>query len=227
MSTGRPILHLFDDPNLNARIQRRLPSLFARAQAQVERGGRVGMEAGTLREKVLIALLILKYGRHQVETETPVTEHELDVRVGGYGVSIKTTTLTKPATRFTIKVNWTVDAQTAQAFYENYEPKYDILLATICWENEGGLYVIPVEVQEEVMTQLGRDKYLEKPKQGTNPRGVELSAEAVNQLLKHSETKRLSIDWRISEEHRERLREQSLNKWIELWQQEEQSESEA
>jgi len=177
------------------------------------------MEAGTLREKVLIALLIYKFGKHQVNPDVSVIEPEADVLVGGYGVSIKTITLSTPTAVPSFKVSWTVDASAAQAFYDTYNPKVDILLATICKDCEGGLFVIPIEVQNRVLQDIGRSKFLNLPKPGTNPRGVEISREAVSQMLAQPHTKRLSISWRISKSRAE-LREQSLQQWIELWQQE-------
>ncbi len=178
------------------------------------------MEAGTLREKVLIALLMFKYGKEKVQIDISVTEPEADALVDGHCVSIKTVTLGSPTSIPTFKVSWTVDASSARHFAENYEPTCDILLATICKSCQGGLYVIPKEAQQEVLSKKGKSGYLSLPKPGTNPRGVELTREAVKNLLDHEKTQRLPIEWMINKT-REELREQSLLQWIELWQQEE------
>ncbi len=220
MPAQRAILQLFDDPKINQRIQTRLPLLFALAEAQVERGGRVGMEAGTLREKVLIALLMFKYGRDKVRIDISVSEPEVDAVVDGHCVSIKTVTISSPTNTPTFKVSWTVDSSSAQQFLQAYEPKCDILLATICKGCQGGLYVVPVEAQQDVLNNMKRSEYLKLPKQGTNPRGVELSRAAAKQVLAHPKTQLLPIEWRTTKT-REELIERSLLQWIELWQQEE------
>ena len=48
------------------------------------------MEVGSVREKIIIALLIYKFGKENVETEIPITEPEVDVKLFGNPVSIKT-----------------------------------------------------------------------------------------------------------------------------------------
>jgi hypothetical protein len=90
------------------------------------------MEVGSLREKILIALLIYKLGDDSVETEIPITEAAVDARVCGQPVSIKTIT-----GNGRVKVAWTVDAAKAWQFVESYEPTCDILLAQIKMGSEG------------------------------------------------------------------------------------------
>ncbi|MEW6569048.1 MAG: ThaI family type II restriction endonuclease [Chloroflexota bacterium] len=43
---------------------------------------------------------------------------------------------------------------------------------------------------------VGRDRYLKLPKRGTNPRGVEISAEAMGRLVDHTATRSIPIDWK-------------------------------
>ena len=50
------------------------------------------MEVGSLHERIIIALLIYKFGEANVETEIPITEPEVDVKLFGEPVSIKTIT---------------------------------------------------------------------------------------------------------------------------------------
>lgn len=229
MSEQRLILTLFDDEQTNLKIQRKLPLLFGLAEAQVMRGGKVGMEAGVLREKVLIALLIYKYSKDKVNYNISTTESETDVQVDGHCVSIKTVTLQSPTTIPTVKVSWTVDAQSADDFVKKYKPKCDILLAVICRDKSVqqseqsnasqrglGLYIIPIEVQLKVLQALGHDKYLKKPKQGTNPRGIEFSKEAMRNILFHGDTKYLPISWVLPRSYEE-LQERSYEQWVELW----------
>jgi len=76
-----PLDELFRDEALCEKIRRKLPFLFALAEQQASRAGRVGMEVGTLREQILIALLIYKFGEASVDLDIPITEHEVDVLV--------------------------------------------------------------------------------------------------------------------------------------------------
>jgi len=57
---------LFEDRLLVEKIKRKLPYLFKLAELSVSRGGKVGMEVGVLREQVIIALLIHKFGYESV-----------------------------------------------------------------------------------------------------------------------------------------------------------------
>ena len=52
------IAELFDDEKIVVRIQERLPLLFHLAELESSCGGKVGMEVGSIREKIIIALLI-------------------------------------------------------------------------------------------------------------------------------------------------------------------------
>lgn len=86
------------------------------------------MEVGSLREKIIIALLIYKFGEENVETEIPITEPEIDVKLFGEPISIKTIT---GKSLSGVKLIWTVDAQKAREFRESYYPHCDILLIQI------------------------------------------------------------------------------------------------
>lgn len=75
---------IFDDSLIVAKIQRRLPYLFQLAELESKRGKQTGMEVGTLRERIIIALLMYKFGEDNIETEIPITEPEVDVRLFQY-----------------------------------------------------------------------------------------------------------------------------------------------
>lgn len=126
------LVEIFEDKNLVDKIRKRLPYLFQLAELESSRAGKVGMEVGSLREKILTALLIYKFGEENIETEIPITEPEVDVRVFGYPISIKTITGMGG-----VKFSWTVDAQKAREFMETYIPKTDILLVQIKWGVNG------------------------------------------------------------------------------------------
>lgn len=60
------VFELLNDERICEKICQRLPYLFALAELEASRAGRVGMEIGTLREQILIALLIYKFGEEEV-----------------------------------------------------------------------------------------------------------------------------------------------------------------
>ncbi len=58
------LAELFKDGKFAEEVQTKLPYLFHLAELELSRAGKVGMEVGTLREHILIALLIYKvWGR--------------------------------------------------------------------------------------------------------------------------------------------------------------------
>jgi len=50
------------------------------------------MEVGSLRERIIVALLIYKFGEENVKTDIPITEPEVDVKLFNQPISIKTIT---------------------------------------------------------------------------------------------------------------------------------------
>ncbi len=179
------------------------------------------MEVGTLREQILIALLIYKFGKEEVNLDIPITEHEVDVRVLGHPLSIKTVTAQSrsiPA----VKIVWTVDWNQVAKFVEAYEPKCDLLLVIVRWGGVGGFYGIPLQAQVEVLQTLGKERYLKLPKRGTNPRGVEISPMGVRELLEHPNTKALMIKWqRPADLTARELELAPYMPWLRYWQSEE------
>jgi hypothetical protein len=215
-----PLDELFGDERLCEKIRLKLPFLFDLAEQQASRGGRVGMEVGTLREQILIALLIYKFGEAKVDLDIPITEHEVDVRVLGHPLSIKTVTAQSQRTP-DVKIVWTVDWNKVEEFVRTYEPKYEMLLVIVRWGNMGGFYGIPLQAQREIFEQLGKERYLRIPKPGTNPRGVDISSVAVEALLKHRSTKALTIAWSPPDNlTAEELRLAPYKRWLQYWQEE-------
>jgi|SRR3972149_3443940 len=84
------LIKIFEDAKLVEKIKTRLPYLFQLAELESSRAGKIGMEVGSAREKIIIALLIYKFGEANVETEIPITEHEVDVKLFEEPVSVKT-----------------------------------------------------------------------------------------------------------------------------------------
>ncbi|MEM2760181.1 MAG: ThaI family type II restriction endonuclease [Nitrososphaerales archaeon] len=200
---------IFDDEQLVTKIKQRLPHLFQLAELDASRAGKLGMEIGSVRERVLIALLMHKFGEENVETEIPITESEVDVKLFGEPVSIKTITTTGTSG---VKVVWTVDAQRAKAFRETYVPSCDILLVRINWGGIGGLFFIPLHVQQAIFGSIGRNNYLKLPTPNTNPRGVEFASDAMSRLLTHTNTRSIEINW-----NRQTVRYNPYQRWVDYW----------
>jgi hypothetical protein len=138
------------------------------------------MDVGSLRERILVALLIHKFGAENVETEFPITEPEIDAKLFRFPVSIET--------------------------------RYKILLVNIEWNRTGGVFYIPLQVQKRVFEEIGREEYIKLPVPGTNPRGVELSKEALLRLLKDKETRSIEIEWR-----RAKIDFNPYQRWLDYW----------
>ena len=205
---NNPMKDLFSDNRLVLRIKNKLPKLFHIAELESSRAGKIGMEVGSAREKVIVALLIYKYGKEKVNTNIPITEAETDVIVNKIPYSIKTITGNGG-----VKAVWTVDASSAANFIENYIPKCHIILIQINWGyTRGGFSLIPLQVQKKVLDKLGKEKYLKLPKAGTNPRGVEFTREAIETMLADKETLKIDVDWK-----KEVLEYDTYKKWVEYW----------
>ncbi len=200
---------IFEDDKLVEKIKKRLPHLFHLAELESSRAGKIGMEVGSLRERIIVALLIYKFGEANVETEIPITKPEVDVALLGQPVSIKTIT----GKGFGgVKLIWTVDAQKAKEFRENYLPHCDILLIQINWDSVGGLYYIPWEAQKRLFDKIGRERYVKLPKPGTNPRGVEISKEALSSLVEDEMSKLIEIGWQWTE-----VDYNPYKRWVDYW----------
>jgi hypothetical protein len=201
---------LFEDKILIQKIRNRLPSLFQLAEEESSRAGRIGMEVGSVREKIIIALLIHKFGFENVNTDIPITEKEIDVKVFNRPISIKTKT---GRSLSGIKIIWTVDAISARDFLNNYRPICDTIFTQIIWNDYAGFYYIPIDAQNNCFKFLKAERYIKLPKEGTNPRGVEITEEAMSRLLADQSIKKIDIFW-----NRSTTKYNIYKRWIELWQ---------
>ena len=208
---------VFEDGKLVDRIKKRLPYLFQLAELESSRAGKIGMEVGSLRERIIVALLIYKFGHSNVETEIPITEPEVDVRLSKHPISIKTITGKRVGG---VKLIWTVDAQKAIEFRKNYNPHCDILLVQINWNNNGGFYYLPVEAQKRIFSKIGRENYIKLPKAGTNPRGVEITKEALSSIVSNDLSRGIKIYWR-----RVKIDYNPYKRWIDYWKEDQLYES--
>jgi len=206
---------LFDDNLIVKRVKNKLPHLFQLAELESSRNGKIGMEIGSVRERILIALLMYKFGIDIVDPDIPITAPEVDVIVQGTPLSIKTMT-TNSDKWSSVKLIWTVDAQKALEFKNKYTPSCDILMAKIHWNGNGKLLLFSKESQIAILNKIGRDKYIKLPKENTNARGVEISPEALGLLEKCEDTRCIDINFaREKIDYRE-----VYTKWLDAWREE-------
>ena len=203
------LTEIFTDKNVVEKIKKRLPYLFQLAELESSRAGKTGMEVGSVRERIIVALLIYKFGEANVETEIPITESEVDAKLFGEPVSVKTIT---GKSLGGVKLIWTVDAQKAIEFRENYYPSCDILLVQINWGDTGGFFYIPVDLQEKLFDKMGRENYIKLPKAGTNPRGAEITKESLSNLVADKQCQRIIIEWQKT-----KIDFNPYKKWVDFW----------
>ena len=178
-------------------ISVKLPMLFAIAEAESKRGGKIGMEVGVMRERILVSMFRHYFGPDNVNSDLPTTEPETDVVVCDISISIKTITYTSQEFRGSgVKIVWTVDKDSVDEFVKTYKPSADLLFSDISWNHTNrGLFYIPQSVQEYTQTRLGSEGYVKRHRLGTNPRGVEYSREAMHMMLNHQDTMSMKIKW--------------------------------
>lgn len=204
---------IFDDNFIVKRVQNKLPHLFQLAEMECQRNGKVGMEVGSTREKILIALLMYKFGLDDVDADIDITVPEIDVFVKHEPLSIKTVTTKNNQWSNGVKLVWSVDAATASNFKQKYTPTCGMMLARIQWEDNGALYFFSKELQTNVMNTIGKDAYMVLPKPGTNARGVELSSTALENLTTHPAARKIDIFFKREElDYRE-----VYTKWLDAW----------
>lgn len=199
---------LFSDDKIINRVKERMPKLFQLAEADSSRAGKLGMEVGSVRERIIIALLVYKFGEKNVKTDIPITESDIDAVLFNNPISIKTISGDLSG----VKLIWTVDSKKALEFSKKYAPTTDILLVNIKWNSIGAFYFFPKESQARVFQKLGTKKYLKLPKKGTNPRGVEITKKAVELLVSDKDTMFIDINWKRIE-----VKYNIYTRWVELW----------
>jgi len=210
---AKKIHELFSKEEIVKKIKQKLPYLFQLAELDNSRDGKLGMEIGSTRERIIIALLIYNFGEENIKTNLGITQSEKDVIIFDEPISIKTVTNKKIVG---VKLIWTVDAQKSLEFINNYLPECDMLFVHINWQGKGGLYLISKEIQQEILAQFGKEFYFKLPKAGTNPRGVEITNQAINKLAEHPNTKKIEIDWTRVDS----VQYSSYDRWVEEWEEE-------
>ena len=184
-------LSWFDDQSFRNIIENNLPLLFKEAELETTRGGKIGMEVGTLRERILIACMIKCFGETKISTDFGVAESSKDVKVFEDIISIKTFSNDGYGG---LKIFWASDNETVNKTIENYVPQNNLLITNIRWgKKEGGVFLIPLDVQNEFFQINGAKNYLKK--NSGNNRGISINKEILVSMLKDPRTKKIEIDW--------------------------------
>lgn len=111
-----------------------------------------------------------------------------------------------------VKLVWTVDAESPLRFRRRYHPTCDILFVKINWGGRGKFYYVPLQVQEEIFDRLGRERCIRLPPLGTNPRGIEITSEALESLVSHNVTLDIDIEWK-----KESIPFNAYERWVQHW----------
>lgn len=174
-------------------VKSKLPKLFRLAELETMRGGKIGMEVGVLRERILTAFIIKCFGKENVKSDFSSTENSKDVKVFEDVLSIKTFTNNGFGG---VKVFWASDNESVKKAVENYRPQNHLLISNIKWgKTDNGIFLIPLDVQNEILEHNGILKYL-KINTGNN-RGISFHTETFKSLLSHPNTKKIQIDWNL------------------------------
>lgn len=208
---NQKIRKVLEDKKTKLKLQKKLPKLFYMAELESSRAGRIGMEVGSLRERIIVAFLMYRFGEENVNSNLSITLPETDVILFDTPISIKTMT-TKSIKGF--KLSWTVDEDSAMKFQQIYKPECDVIYIQLNWGDEGGFYYIPKIAQDELIERIGLSFYLKLPKKGTNPRGIEISKDALEELVGNHDTIKIPIFW-----ENEEIEFNPYERWIELWKQ--------
>ncbi|MHA1682553.1 MAG: ThaI family type II restriction endonuclease [Promethearchaeota archaeon] len=182
---------IFADPIFVDKIKKRLPKFIFDLNKASEKDGKLSPDIGTLREKMFIGIL-KKHFPQDISFDIPPQESEADFIVFGEPISFKTS-ISK-----SFKLIWTANYEQAMRFYREFIPSCSIILL-IFQKKVGGIYYFSKELLQNVRDEIGLN-FLNKPKSGTNPRGVSLSTKCFNVLSNKDECEKILIDWDQIEE---------------------------
>ena len=130
---------IFKDQNIKTKLRKKLPRLFQIAETENTKGGKLGMEIGVIRERIMIAFFINEFGRESVNVNLPVNETEIDFILFKKPISIKTIS---SKTIKNIKIIWTTDFIKVRNFVNHYVCKSDLLIIHVNWNFTGGIYLV-------------------------------------------------------------------------------------
>ncbi len=178
-------------------VKTKLPKLFEISEVESTRGGKIGMEVGILRERVLTSFFISHAGEDNVITDSSATENSKDVQVFEDNISIKTFTGSGYGG---VKVFWTSDTESAKKVMRDYTPKYDLIVANINWgTDKGGVYYIDKQTQTNLLRKVGIEKFL-KISSGSNNRGITYGKDILKSLMNDKNTLKIQVKWEKTNE---------------------------
>ncbi|QEE15743.1 ThaI family type II restriction endonuclease [Promethearchaeum syntrophicum] len=177
---------IFNDKTFIKKIQNRFPKYIYDLNNAFAKDGKLSPDIGTLREKMIIGIFSKHFGDN-FSDKLPPQEAEADFILFNELISFKTS-ISK-----SFKLIWTSNYELAIKFYEEFTPKYPIILL-IFQKSVGGLYYFSIELLQKIRKKL-KSEFLNKPKSGTNPRGVSLSTKGFNALKSDPDCKYIPIDW--------------------------------
>ncbi len=183
---------IFDDLEFIEKIKSKLPKYISDLNNASRKGGKISPDIGALREKLIIGILKKQY-KEKVKSDYESQEFELDFEFEDERISFKTSV----AKGF--KLIWTANYNSGFEFYENYTPTCSIVLLLLFQAKLGRLYYFPLNLLHDTRRKLGK-KFLKIPNTTGNPRGVELSTEAFNQMMASELCKKIVLDWDNIEE---------------------------
>ena len=181
------LIELFNDHEKRDRFAKELPTTFDIVRQRMPKRNPA---VGILREHVIIGFFVSEFGASNVVVSDLGNQRSGTLVLCGHEVSIKTRTNNNA-----VKILWTSDTAKVQEEIDSYKPQHDILLINIHWGNtENSVFYIPLVVQQTVMKNIGRCKYMTSAI-GTNNRGIDFTREALSNLETHEETLSIYVDW--------------------------------
>ena len=178
----------FEKPDFIEAVQNRVPDLLTQAELDARKYGKIGLNAGIFRKKAIIDFLALQFNTEEIQfPDRP----DIDLIIDKLPVKIRTITGTRG-----IKIKWTIDRDRVLDYAREYKPLCGILLIRKRRVNDSklypyGMFWIPLDTQLTIFKDLKSTKYLKLPKIDTNSRGIELSHDTIDRLLKDKNTKHI------------------------------------
>ena len=90
-----------------------------------------------------------------------------------------------------------------------------MLFIRVVWGGISEFCYIPKEVQLDTFDRFGRRAYIKLPKPGTNPRGVEITGDALIANIKDKRSRSFLISWSKTD-----TGYNPYERWVEYWQKE-------
>ena len=144
----------------------------------------------------MVSCFIKSFGYENVTADFSVSENSKDVKVFDDVLSIKTFSNNGYGG---LKVFWASDNKSVDKAINNYKPQHNLLITQIFWgKKAGGVYFIPLSVQNEYFQKYQVNNYLKKNK--GNNRGISFNKEILISMMNNQKTTKIDIDWFTDDE---------------------------